>query len=43
MTLTLHDSLALSVSPAPRAFPTRTLAAADNPNGNYDGKEEGGA
>lgn len=33
--LTLHDSLACSVFPAPRAFPTRTLAAADNPNGNY--------
>lgn len=35
ITLTLQDSLAFFVSPAPRAFPTRTLAAADSPNGNY--------
>ena len=31
---TLQDSLACSMFPAPRAFPTRTLAAAENPRGN---------
>lgn len=31
---TLQDSLACSMFPAPRAFPTRTLAAAANPKGN---------
>lgn len=35
---TLHDSLACSMFPAPRAFPTRTLAAAENPNGDYGKK-----
>lgn len=33
---TLHDSLASSIFPAPRAFPTRTLAAAENPRGNCE-------
>lgn len=31
---TLLDSLARSVFPAPRAFPTRTLAATEKPMGN---------
>lgn len=31
---TLQDSLACWMFPAPRAFPTRTLAAAENPKGN---------
>lgn len=35
---TLQDSLACSTFPAPRAFPTRTLAAAVNPRGNCGGK-----
>lgn len=32
---TLHDSFACSGFPAPSAFPTRTLAAADRPMGTY--------
>lgn len=31
---TLLDNLACSVFPAPRAFPTRTLAATEKPNGS---------
>lgn len=37
---TLHDSLACSIFPAPSAFPTLTLAAADSPIGNYEGEIE---
>lgn len=38
---TLQDSLAWSVHPAPRAFPTRTLAATEKPIGNCSGSKKG--
>lgn len=35
MTGSLQNCLACSMFPAPRALPTSTLAAVENPNGNW--------